>query len=117
MSFVKQYGPIYLTPEEYDKRLAEVTNTYYRMLGNSLIKAREKSFWDCHKKALYDLGYSLSWRRTLKGALWEVGDILKEPLRALLRQIQFIRHKGKVKTHSNEHLSPGGVSSVRRYNP
>ncbi|MFN6947052.1 MAG: glycosyltransferase [Cytophagaceae bacterium] len=57
---LKKYGPLYLSREEYKRLLKKHLNIYYRFLGKSMLRFREKKFWDFHKKGLKELGIPIS---------------------------------------------------------
>jgi hypothetical protein len=61
-----QYGPFYLTDAELKRRLREVLDDYHRFLAVSLVRRRDKAFWDYHRSRLQELGESISRVRMLK---------------------------------------------------
>jgi glycosyltransferase involved in cell wall biosynthesis len=65
-----KYGPIYLEGEEYDRLLKKRLKMYYRFLGRSVYRCREKEFWDYHRKGLGLLGYSFSKLKIFKWCLF-----------------------------------------------
>src|SRR6201999_816173 len=54
------YARHFLSPQEFEERLNRSRVEYYRYLAGSLLRGRDKSFWDYHKKTLKDaaLGFS-----------------------------------------------------------
>lgn len=69
------YGPVYLTPSEYQSRLKTKTNEYYKYLAQSLLEG-DKS-WDFHRQKLREFGVKLD-RKRLAGA------VLRKGIRAVL---------------------------------
>ncbi len=63
-----KYGPVFLDREEYEQRLAEWMQHYYKFLGNSVFKRKGKEFWDYHKTGLRNLGSPLSRVKLAKAA-------------------------------------------------
>jgi glycosyltransferase involved in cell wall biosynthesis len=57
---LKEYGPIYLSNEEYEARLKQDMKKYYKFLSRYVFELREKEFWDYHRTELERLGISLS---------------------------------------------------------
>lgn len=86
----KQYGPIYLTPEEYSQCLKQSLDRYYRCQGHELFHFREKSFWKYHRTMMQQLGFSLNPLGLLKGAMMESANIIFEPFRAASRQFGYL---------------------------
>lgn len=100
VDLIKKYGTTYLSPADYDRCLRHALDDYYRMLGNNVFKLREKAFWEYHRNALRELGYSFSLLRLARGAMQEALDVFLEPIKILLRQARIIReHSGERKTH------------------
>jgi glycosyltransferase involved in cell wall biosynthesis len=68
---VLEYGPRYLSNEEYQTRVRQLFKGYYRFLGGALLKRRGQKFWDFQTKRLKDMGVNLSWPRIWVGAIAE----------------------------------------------
>jgi glycosyltransferase involved in cell wall biosynthesis len=82
LNILTNYGPIYLSREEYEKRLKAVLQNYYSFLGQSVFfHLREKQFWNYHRKALNHTGFSLSLLRLTKASVLEIIDTLFNPIR------------------------------------
>ncbi len=69
LTVLTKYGPIYLSEKEYIEVLKKRLKEYYRFLGKSIFKTREKEFWDYHKKGMIELGYPLSKNRILRESI------------------------------------------------
>ncbi len=67
-----KYGPACLSHEEYEKRLEQRLQSYYRFLGQSILQQREKEFWDYHKQWFERLGLLLSKIELLKATVKEL---------------------------------------------
>lgn len=65
LTVLTKYGLIYLSEQEYIEILRKRLKEYYRFLGRSIFKTREKEFWDYHKEGMRELGYSFSKTRVL----------------------------------------------------
>lgn len=68
---VKEYGPIYLTPDEYKKRLETMLQRHYRFLARSFLELKSQEFWDYQKRELKNLGHPFSRPRFVKALLLE----------------------------------------------
>jgi len=68
---LKKYGPVYLNPDEYEERLKNRLNVYYRFLAGKLFELKEKGFWNYHKNELQRLGYPFSLLKLMKAAFLE----------------------------------------------
>ncbi len=91
LRILKKYGPIYLSSQEYERQLTEVTEDYYRFLGRSVFQLRGNRFWDYHKKGLNELGAPLSFIGLLRASALEVLRVFLYPARAFGRAVQFIK--------------------------
>jgi glycosyltransferase involved in cell wall biosynthesis len=77
-----KYGPVYLEPREYERRLEEISQRYYRFLAQSLFfRRRDQAFWNYHREALRHIDRPLSVARLGKSAFLEVMDTLCNPFR------------------------------------
>jgi hypothetical protein len=74
-----QYGPIYLSSQEHERRLQELMEEYYEILGYSVFHLREKEFWDYHKNIIKSLGYKLSLAKLARASSLRVIEALFHP--------------------------------------
>jgi glycosyltransferase involved in cell wall biosynthesis len=58
---IKKYGTLYLTKSEFRKRLREIKRSYFLYLGESVLRIRDKQFWQFHKTGLQEINYHLHW--------------------------------------------------------
>lgn len=68
----KYFGPIYLNDVEFKKRFKYILENYYRFLGRSLLKKKQREFWRYHRNGLRRINHSLSKVRLF----WSAGIIL-----------------------------------------
>ncbi len=94
LTVLKKYGPAYLTSEEYEKRLKQMTEDYYRFLARSVFQVRGKGFWDFHKRGLKDLGDSLSFIKLMRAFSIEMLRVFLYPVRARQRTFELAK-KGR----------------------
>jgi len=87
---LKKYGPIYLSPEESEKRLKQIIDDYYRFLAKSVFQLREKQFWNYHENELKKLGYSLDYVKLIRALSLEVWD---NPTKTVRRIIKAMRNR------------------------
>jgi glycosyltransferase involved in cell wall biosynthesis len=78
-----EYGPIFLSKDEYNQRLEEQLVYYHEFLAGSVLKSRGKEFWDYHRNRLKELGYPLRTHRVLKAGLRKVLREILNPQQAL----------------------------------
>jgi glycosyltransferase involved in cell wall biosynthesis len=83
LSYLAEYGPRYLSERELPSRINQHLNNYYRFLGKSLLKRRNKEFWDYHKGQMHQSGYPLSHVRVATAALAQIFDKLLNPKRTI----------------------------------
>lgn len=79
LAMVNKYGPVYLGRDEYEKTLRAVINKYYKVLGKSVMRVRERTFWVYHRNTLKDLGHPLSVVRLISSVCGEVFDLAFNP--------------------------------------
>jgi len=75
--FLMEYGPKYLTEEEYQKQFKVYMDFYYKFLALAIFQNRGKEFWDYHKNQLKSLGYPLSKAKLVKVLFSKIVDALK----------------------------------------
>lgn len=88
-----EYGPRYLNEGELSARKAEAFQEYYRFLGGSVLKLRDRSFWSFQVDRLREIGCPINWRMIGMAVIREVLDESKRPVTACQKAIQVIRNK------------------------
>ncbi len=73
------HGPDYLTPEEFKTCLDRKLSEYYEFLARSLVRGRDKKFWDYHKRKLDDVGVGFARARLARATLAELCNALLNP--------------------------------------
>ena len=81
-----KYGPVYLTKEEYEERLDQTMDNYYRFLAKNVFRRREKEFWEYHKFELQKLGIRISVARLSRYSSRYLLSVLQDNL---LHPIEF----------------------------
>ena len=85
------YGPIYLSEVEFAGGKRHLLQEYYRWLGGSVLKMRDKEFWKYHTSRLRDLGYPLQWRKVIKATMDEILDEIQNPFLAFRKLFMVMR--------------------------
>jgi glycosyltransferase involved in cell wall biosynthesis len=78
---LRQYGPDYLSREEFEAQLENEVRDYYRFLATSIFSHRGKEFWMHQRAALRELGLSSSWPRLYAAAVESAMHSLSHPFR------------------------------------
>lgn len=87
------YGPRYLSESELSIRKGEAFQEYYRFIGGSVLKLRDRSFWNFQVARLREIGYPINWRMVGRAVIQEVMDESKRPVTACQKAIQIILNK------------------------
>jgi glycosyltransferase involved in cell wall biosynthesis len=88
-----EYGPTYLTDEEFEKRKKGIMDGYFRWLGGSMLKIRGREFWKHHSSRLRELGHPISWRKVMKCAAREIFEEMKHPNVAFSKLLEIVRNR------------------------
>jgi len=72
LMILKKYGPVYLSPEEYDRCFKQQLSSYYRFLAQKVFEFKGEDFWKYHQHELEKLGCPLSFIRLMKVSLLEL---------------------------------------------
>jgi len=79
VQIVRQYGPRFLTPEEFSERWGELTRKYFRFLGGAALRGRPAEFWRYHREGLAEIGIGLSRGRIAALACAAAVDLVLNP--------------------------------------
>jgi glycosyltransferase involved in cell wall biosynthesis len=88
-----QYGPIYLSTDEFEMLKNETLKNNWRWLGGCLLKLKGAEFWRMQASRLRELGYPLPWSKVIKGAADEFIDEMHNPKVALNKLITVLKNK------------------------
>jgi hypothetical protein len=80
---VTKFGPFYLTPDEFQERLKEVTHAYYRFLADRALQFPGQEFWDYHFKRVKLMGYEVDRARLAWYIVLRVLDMVGNPKRTI----------------------------------
>jgi glycosyltransferase involved in cell wall biosynthesis len=81
---VRQFGPQFLSPEEFDRCWSDVEREYLDHLGPYLCFVRDRRFWDYHLGGLESVNYRLTARDKRHAAARYLATLFTRP-RELLR--------------------------------
>ena len=87
------YGPIYLSVTEFEDLKGHLLAGYYRWLGGSVLKMREREFWKYHASRLRELGYPMQWQKVLRATVDEILDEIQKPSVAFKKLAAVIKVK------------------------
>lgn len=88
-----QYGPLYLNAAEFAARKKEVFDAYYRGLGGSVLKLKDREFWNFQQSRLGEMGCELAWTRIAKAAIKEAVTEVKNPVTAMRKVLAVMKEK------------------------
>ncbi|MBV9339492.1 MAG: glycosyltransferase family 2 protein [Acidobacteria bacterium] len=105
ISDLLEFGKVYLTKGEFERRLKQLFDSYYEFLAISAVNFREKEFWSYHKKQLRELGRPLEETRLAKAIAIKLLDLALNPkltIEKCLRRIPRERGNSKFMQHFAE---------------
>jgi len=73
------HGPDHLTREEFEICLDRKLSEYYEFLARSLVRRRDKKFWDYHKRKLNDAGAGFSRARLARVTMAKLCNAILNP--------------------------------------
>ena len=95
LSDLLEYGPVYLSEEELERKVNEQLEYYYGFLAVSIIGFKGKQFWDYHRSRLKELGHPLRTSRLLKAGLIKIAREILNPEQAVRKlRKRFLRRNG-----------------------
>lgn len=78
-----KFGPAYLTPQEFQMRLQESTEEYYKFLAHQAFEFRSWDFWRTHSQRVRTLGTPFDRARFVRLVLARFVDIVFNPKRTI----------------------------------
>jgi glycosyltransferase involved in cell wall biosynthesis len=87
LDMLTTYGPACLSDDEYQRLLRRKLQEYYRFLGKSIFRLRDRQFWRFHEDALTTLGFPFSWTKVIRASLSEGLNAFLYPAKAVGRAV------------------------------
>ena len=91
-----KYGPIYLAPEEFERRKEQLLDDFYELLALGAVNFRGRDFWAYQKNAIRELGYPFLGLRTGRAIVSKVLDLLLNPKQTAAKVLRRVRNRGAV---------------------
>jgi glycosyltransferase involved in cell wall biosynthesis len=103
------YGREYLSESEFDSLWNEHLSEYYEFLGKSVLKGRDKKFWDYHKGKLNELGGGFSSLRLAGAVVKAITSAVFAPKESFRRIFKARGEKNLSERQKNSGSSSPGV--------
>lgn len=104
------YGPYYLSSEEWDACLKQHISKYYSFLGKRLLSGWDRQFWEYHRHELSKAGVAFDRTRLAAAALAELAKAVLNPKDAIAKLLK--RHaRNRV---AQNHRGPGKTTVFLR---
>lgn len=87
LSILKKYGPVYLSPTEYQQSLKEHIDSYYYFLARNVFEFQSKDFWAYHKRELAKLDIELNKAHLMKCIFYETLNF-RDAVKTLKRNLR-----------------------------
>jgi glycosyltransferase involved in cell wall biosynthesis len=107
LSDLLEYGGLWLTDVELNKRVKEVLHDYYRFLAAAAVNGRDGEFWAYHKRRLAEANLPLSKLRLTSAILLKCVDLLLNPKRTMeiaIRRLKARRADSRAGTWDSEEI-------------
>lgn len=98
LGFLTDYGRVFLTTEEFDRRFDELLNIYYEFLALAFLGRYAEEVWHYHKTRLEDMGIKLDRGRLMRAVIYKMIDLLLNPKQTIEKVL-----KGRGKITSERH--------------
>lgn len=93
LDLLGRYGPACLPPDEFERHRQEALRGYYGFLGRSVLRLKDRQFWQYHRAALNQMGYGFSWSRVMGALAAESLHAVAFPMRLLTKVLKAIRQR------------------------
>jgi hypothetical protein len=90
---LQKYGPYYLSASEYEQRLNDKLDGYYRYLAWCVFQRREQRFWDYHRQGLDRLELGFSRVKLAQAVVMFILNRLLNPKQSIEGKINSLKNK------------------------
>jgi glycosyltransferase involved in cell wall biosynthesis len=112
LKILTQYGPVFLSPEEYTQVLQQRLDAYYTFLARALLTPAGREIWAFHRDGLRALGFPVSARRLSRAMLQQVRRVVLSP-RELGKVARLVRAGRADETSWRQWWAPTGFETVQ----
>jgi glycosyltransferase involved in cell wall biosynthesis len=95
-----KYGPIYLSQDEYQRRLRQMIRYYYHALAKNVLRFRPAAFWKYHEETLAAFGEAIDRGQLRKAVLSALATYLSHPSDAATAARRWWSHALGRRTHA-----------------
>jgi glycosyltransferase involved in cell wall biosynthesis len=113
LTILKRYGPVYLTPEEYERVLEQRLDVYYRFLARAILAPGGREMWQYHRDGLRELGFPISRRRLAGALLRQVRQVLLSPGTEVPKVVRLLHRGGEEDANWRHWWAPTGFEAVQ----
>jgi glycosyltransferase involved in cell wall biosynthesis len=93
VAFLADYGRIFLTDEEFERRFDEVLKSYYQFLTSAFLNRYPETFWNYHRGRLEEIGLKIDRRRLQRAALQKIIDLLCNPKQTIEKILKRMKQR------------------------
>lgn len=91
----RRLGHVFFDKEEYEQRLGKWMNDYYKVLGASALRMRDRKYWQYQRAAIEAMGDRIDHFRIFRAALLEMIDALLNPKSTAERVTRKVLRSGR----------------------
>jgi glycosyltransferase involved in cell wall biosynthesis len=117
MKMLKMYGPVYLTPDEYEHVVQERMDVYYTFLARALLSPARREILRYHGDGLCELGFPVQRLRLARAMLGQCGRAVLAPAANLRKVARLIRSRSNDETAWREWWAPTGFEPIKSVPP
>jgi glycosyltransferase involved in cell wall biosynthesis len=107
------YGPRFLTEDEFAAALAQRMDAYYKFLARAVLAPGRGELWRYHRDGLAALGLPVSRSRLARVLCQQLGQVATSPGRELPKLFRLLRRSGSEDANWHYWWAPTGFETVR----
>jgi len=117
MKMLKAYGPVYLTPPEYDRVVRERMAAYYKYLSRALLISARHEIWKFHTAGLAELGFPVQRHRVVRAMLAETARAARSPVKTTKKLVRLVRPRDSEEIGWRDWWAPTGFETIDGLRP
>ena len=117
MKMLKTYGPVYLTPPEYDCVVRERMAAYYKYLSRALFTRARHEIWRFHTEGLAQLGFPVQRHRLVRAMVGEAARAARSPVKTTKKLVRLVRPRDSEEIAWRDWWAPTGFETINGLRP